>query len=130
MVPIWRPNVVRTKQMTNKLYKASYFGTLEEPVREKVNNPNVKLEQRHDRLFLVLNGEDYNEVIKAKSNWEIELPTVDLKPDLTFVKKIRDIEEEEKQRKEAHGNSSFPDKRNSHRINQTSWALLQDSKEQ
>jgi thiamine biosynthesis protein ThiI len=34
-------------------------------IREKVNNPNVKLEQRHDRLFLVLNGEDYNEVIKG-----------------------------------------------------------------
>jgi len=34
-------------------------------IREKVNNQNVKLEQRHDRLFLVLNGEDYNEVIKG-----------------------------------------------------------------
>jgi len=42
-----------------------------------------------------------NEVIKVKSNWEIEIPTLDLKPDLTFVKKIRDLEEEERLRKEA-----------------------------
>lgn len=40
-----------------------------------------------------------NEVIKVRSNWEIEI-TRDLKPDKTFVKKIRDLEEEEKQRKE------------------------------
>jgi hypothetical protein len=41
-----------------------------------------------------------NEVAKVRSNWEKEY-NWDLKPDLTFVKKIRDIEEEEKQRKEA-----------------------------
>lgn len=41
-----------------------------------------------------------NEVVKVRSNWEKEY-NWDLKPDLTFVKKIRDIEEEEKQRKEA-----------------------------
>jgi hypothetical protein len=41
-----------------------------------------------------------NEVLKVKSNWEKEI-SWDLKPDLTFVKKIRDLEEEEKQRKEA-----------------------------
>ena len=41
-----------------------------------------------------------NEVIKVRSNWEIEIAR-DLKPDKTFVKKIRDLEEEEKQRKEA-----------------------------
>lgn len=41
-----------------------------------------------------------NEVLKVKSNWEKEI-TWDLKPDITFVKKIRDLEEEEKQRKEA-----------------------------
>lgn len=41
-----------------------------------------------------------NEVIKVKSNWEKEI-IWDLKPDITFVKKIRDFEEEEKQRKEA-----------------------------
>jgi len=41
-----------------------------------------------------------NEVIKVRSNWEIEI-TRDLKPDKTFVKNIRDLEEEEKQRKEA-----------------------------
>jgi hypothetical protein len=41
-----------------------------------------------------------NEVQKVKSNWEKEI-SWDLKPDLTFVKKIRDLEEEEKQRKEA-----------------------------
>ncbi len=41
-----------------------------------------------------------NEVLKVKSNWEKEY-NWDLKPDLTFVKKVRDIEEEEKQRKEA-----------------------------
>jgi len=42
-----------------------------------------------------------NEVVKVKSNWEIEIPSLDLKPDLTFVKKIRDLEEEERLRKEA-----------------------------
>ncbi|GAB1451592.1 Ig-like domain-containing protein [Draconibacterium sp.] len=41
-----------------------------------------------------------NEVVKVRSNWEKEY-NWDLKPDVTFVKKIRDIEEEEKQRKEA-----------------------------
>ncbi len=41
-----------------------------------------------------------NEVLKVKSNWEKEI-SWDLKPDITFVKKIRDLEEEEKQRKEA-----------------------------
>ncbi len=41
-----------------------------------------------------------NEVVKVRSNWEKEY-NWDLKPDLTFVKKIRDFEEEEKQRKEA-----------------------------
>lgn len=41
-----------------------------------------------------------NEVLKVKSNWEKEM-TWDLKPDITFVKNIRDFEEEEKQRKEA-----------------------------
>ena len=41
-----------------------------------------------------------NEVVKVRSNWEKEY-TWDLKPDLTFVKKIRDFEEEEKKRKEA-----------------------------
>ena len=41
-----------------------------------------------------------NEVVKVRSNWEKEF-NWDLKPDLTFVKKIRDLEEEEKQRKEA-----------------------------
>jgi len=34
-------------------------------VKEKINNENVKLEKRHDRLYLVLNGEDYNEVIEG-----------------------------------------------------------------
>ena len=42
----------------------------------------------------------HNEVVKVRSNWEAEF-SWDLKPDLTFVKKIRDLEEEEKQRKEA-----------------------------
>ena len=32
-------------------------------IREKVDNPNVKIEKNHDRLYLVLNGEDYNKVI-------------------------------------------------------------------
>lgn len=41
-----------------------------------------------------------NEVLKVKSNWEKEI-TWDLKPDATFVKKIRDYEEEERLRKEA-----------------------------
>ena len=42
----------------------------------------------------------YNEVVKVRSNWEAEY-SWDLKPDLTFVKKIRDFEEEERLRKEA-----------------------------
>lgn len=42
-----------------------------------------------------------NEIVKVKSNWEIEIPTLDLKPDLNFVKNIRDFEEEERLRKEA-----------------------------
>lgn len=41
-----------------------------------------------------------NEVLKVKSNWEKEI-SWDLKQDNTFVKNIRDFEEEEKQRKEA-----------------------------
>ena len=34
-------------------------------IREKVNNPNIKLEKRHDRLYIVLNGEDYTKVIEG-----------------------------------------------------------------
>ena len=41
-----------------------------------------------------------NNVIKVRSNWEIEMP-YDLKPNKSFIKKIRDLEEEENQRKEA-----------------------------
>ena len=41
-----------------------------------------------------------NEVVKVRSNWEKEF-NWDLKPDLNFVKKIRDLEEEERLRKEA-----------------------------
>jgi hypothetical protein len=41
-----------------------------------------------------------NEVVKVRSNWEIEMP-YDLKPNESFIKKIRDLEEEEKLRKEA-----------------------------
>ena len=41
----------------------------------------------------------HNEVVKVRSNWEAEF-SWDLKPDLNFVKKIRDLEEEEKKRKE------------------------------
>jgi hypothetical protein len=41
----------------------------------------------------------HNKVVKVRSNWEAEF-SWDLKPDLNFVKKIRDLEEEEKKRKE------------------------------
>jgi hypothetical protein len=41
-----------------------------------------------------------NQVHKVRSNWE-ELISWDLKPDSSFVKKIRDLELEEKMRKEA-----------------------------
>jgi thiamine biosynthesis protein ThiI len=34
-------------------------------VREKVNNPNVTYEKNHDRLYIVLNGESHEEVIKG-----------------------------------------------------------------
>ena len=42
-----------------------------------------------------------NEVVKVKGNWEIEIPSVDLTPNPGFVKNIRDLEEEERLRKEA-----------------------------
>lgn len=34
-------------------------------IREKVNNPNVVYEKKHDRLYILLNGEDHNEIIKG-----------------------------------------------------------------
>ena len=34
-------------------------------IKEKVNNPNVVFEKNHDRLYVVLNGEDHLEVIKG-----------------------------------------------------------------
>lgn len=34
-------------------------------VKEKINNPLVKLEKNHDRLYIVLNGVDHNEVIRS-----------------------------------------------------------------
>jgi thiamine biosynthesis protein ThiI len=34
-------------------------------VKEKVNNPNVSYEKNHDRLYIVLNGEHHEEVIKG-----------------------------------------------------------------
>jgi len=41
-----------------------------------------------------------NEIIKVRGNWDSSY-SWDLKPDITFVKKIRDLEQEEKERKEA-----------------------------
>ncbi|NOR76556.1 MAG: hypothetical protein GQ525_15550 [Draconibacterium sp.] len=41
-----------------------------------------------------------NEIVKVRSNWDKEL-IWDLKHDITFVKNIRDLEQEEKLRKEA-----------------------------
>ncbi len=34
-------------------------------IREKVSNPNVVYEKKHDRLYILLNGEDHNKVIKG-----------------------------------------------------------------
>ena len=34
-------------------------------VKEKINNENVTIEKRHDRLYILLNGEDHKEVIKS-----------------------------------------------------------------
>lgn len=34
-------------------------------IKEKVNNPNVVFEKNHDRLYVVLNGENHLEVIKG-----------------------------------------------------------------
>ena len=34
-------------------------------IRNKVNNDNVKYEKNHDRMYILLNGEDHNEVIKG-----------------------------------------------------------------
>ena len=32
-------------------------------IKEKVNNPNVVFEKKHDRLYILLNGENHDEVI-------------------------------------------------------------------
>lgn len=34
-------------------------------VKQKINNPNVTFEKNHDRLYVVLNGEDHEAVIKG-----------------------------------------------------------------
>ncbi len=34
-------------------------------IREKVNNSVVEYEKKHDRLYILLNGEDHNEIIKG-----------------------------------------------------------------
>ncbi len=34
-------------------------------IREKVNNPNVTYEKNHDRLYILLNGEDHDAVIRG-----------------------------------------------------------------
>ncbi|QMS84371.1 tRNA uracil 4-sulfurtransferase ThiI [Candidatus Xianfuyuplasma coldseepsis] len=34
-------------------------------IREKVNNPHVKYEKNHDRLYIVLNGEHHEEIIAS-----------------------------------------------------------------
>jgi len=34
-------------------------------IKEKVNNQNVVYERKHDRLYILLNGEDHNEIIKG-----------------------------------------------------------------
>jgi len=34
-------------------------------IKEKVNNPNVVYEKKHDRLYILLNGEDHNEIING-----------------------------------------------------------------
>lgn len=34
-------------------------------IKEKIDNPNITFEKNHDRLYLVLNGEDYNKVIEG-----------------------------------------------------------------
>jgi thiamine biosynthesis protein ThiI len=34
-------------------------------IREKVNNPNVRYEKNHDRLYILLNGESHEDVIRG-----------------------------------------------------------------
>ncbi len=45
--------------------KKMFIDRVNNLIREKVNNPNVKYEKNHDRLYILLNGEDHNEVIKG-----------------------------------------------------------------
>lgn len=44
--------------------KKVFIKRVNDLIKEKVNNPNVVYEKNHDRLYIVLNGEDHNEVIK------------------------------------------------------------------
>lgn len=34
-------------------------------IKEKINNPNIEFEKNHDRLYIVLNGEDHEEIING-----------------------------------------------------------------
>lgn len=45
--------------------KKMFIDKVNNLIREKVNNDNVKYERNHDRLYILLNGEDHNEVIKG-----------------------------------------------------------------
>lgn len=45
--------------------KKMFVERVNQLIRDKVNNPNVKFEKSHDRLYIVLNGEDHEEVIKG-----------------------------------------------------------------
>lgn len=45
--------------------KKMFIDRVNNLVKEKVNNNNVTYEKNHDRLYILLNGEDHNEVIKG-----------------------------------------------------------------
>ncbi len=45
--------------------KKMFIDRVNNLIREKVNNDNVKYERNHDRMYILLNGEDHNEVIKG-----------------------------------------------------------------
>ena len=80
--------------------KKVFIDRVNQLVRDKVNNPNVKYERNHDRLYINLNGEDHNEVIKG-------LDRVSGLSSYSLVSKVeRDIEAiKEKENKDGEQNN-------------------------
>jgi len=45
--------------------KKVFINLVNSLIKEKVNNKNVEYEKQHDRLYIVLNGEDHEKIIKG-----------------------------------------------------------------